>query len=455
MLGLSSTRVGFTAALAALVLVGSLLVSPSAAHGAGCAPAGGADDAFDPDWRQVTSDAAITLAGGGFGHGVGMSQYGARGAALQGCSYQTILGTYYPGTQVRAQTMPDSVRIGLHDLIQGPASLIAEGGAIRWECTGVCAGFPGTDQAPGSRRVLSALPSGGYVMDYTSPDGSPQHWTGGDQFTVIRAFHEPTVAFFPEVKRRSRWGHTIFDSQAGSRWGLSVIEYIGSGGGATAMERYLWGLNEMPSSWPAESLKAQAVAARSFALLRTSGSRGACRCFDLYATIRDQNWFGWDHESTSPSWVGAVNATARLVLRSGSRTADAFYSATTGGSSESARDVWGSGDVAYLQAVDSSRWEQAGKDPHWRWTATFTESDLAARFGFAKFVSLTIATRGRGGRPTAADASDPGTEPDGVRVEGTDHTGAPVVRWFSGEGLRGVLGLRSARAWVYPATAAP
>ncbi|MDQ3931617.1 MAG: SpoIID/LytB domain-containing protein [Actinomycetota bacterium] len=289
-------------------------------------------------------------------------------------------------------------------------------------------------------------------MDYTGSDGSPQHWTGGDQFTVIRALHEPAVAFFPEVNRRSRWGHTIFDSQAGTRWGLSVIEFIGPGGGSTGMERYLWGLDEVPSSWPAESLKAQAVAARSFALLRTTGSRGACRCFDLYATTRDQNWVGWGHESSAPAWVSAVNATAKLVLRHGDRTADAFYSATTGGSSESARDVWGSGDVAYLAAVDTSRWEQTGKDPHWRWTAAFTDRDLAARFGLAKFGSLTIVTRGGGGRPTAADGSDPGTNPDGVRVEGTDQTGAPVVRWFSGEALRGALGVRSARGWVYPAT---
>ncbi len=450
MLGLSRGRVALAAALAALVLVASLLVSTPKAYGAECGPAGGANDAFTPDWSHVPSDAAIALAGGGFGHGVGMSQYGARGAASLGCSYKTILGTYYPGTQVKAQAMPDSVRVGLHDMIPGAASLIAEGGAIRWECTGACAGFPDSDQAPGSKRSLSALPTGAFVMDYTSPDGSPQHWTGGDQFTVIRAFHEPTVAFFPEIDRRSRWGHTIFDSQAGSRWGLSVIESIGSRGGATGMERYLWGLDEMPSSWSAESLKAQAVAARSYALLRISGSRGACRCFDLYATTRDQNWVGWGHESHSPAWVAAVNTTARLVLRYGDRTADAFYSATTGGWSESARDVWGSGDVAYLQAVDTSRWEQAGKDPHWRWTEAFSESDLAARFGLAKFGSLTIVMRGRGGRPTASDTSDLGTEPNGVRVEGTDHTGAPVVRWFSGEGLRGALALRSARTWVYP-----
>ncbi|MDQ3931618.1 MAG: hypothetical protein M3252_02110 [Actinomycetota bacterium] len=107
----SRAGVALTAALAVLVLAGSLLVSTPAAYGAACGPAGGADDGFEPDWRQVPSDAVIALAGGGFGHGVGMSQYGARGAALLGCSYQTILGTYYPGTRVQAWTMPDSVRV--------------------------------------------------------------------------------------------------------------------------------------------------------------------------------------------------------------------------------------------------------------------------------------------------------------------------------------------------------
>ncbi|MFN2556528.1 MAG: SpoIID/LytB domain-containing protein [Nitriliruptorales bacterium] len=434
------------------MLVASLLVFPApAALGAECRPAGGANDAVAPDWRQVPADAAVAVAGGGFGHGVGMSQYGARGAALLGCSYQTILGTYYPGTRISAQPMPNTVRVGLHDMTTAPASLVAEGGAIRWECTGLCIGFPTDEQAVGTKRVVSSLPNGTFVLDYTSANGAPQRWTGGDQSTAIRAYHEPAVAFFPEINRRSRWGHTVFDSQSGSSWGLTVFESIGSGGGATGMERYLWGLDEMPSSWPAESLKAQAVAARSYALLRISGSRGACRCFDLYANTRDQNWVGWGHERDAPAWVAAVNATPKLVLRYGSRTADAFYSATTGGWSESARDVWGSADIPYLQAVDTSRWERAGSDPYRRWTAAFSQSDLATRFGLVTFHSLTVVHRGQGGRPTAMDGTDAGTDPDGVRVEGADATGAPVTRWFSGEGLRWALGVRSARVWVYPA----
>lgn len=441
------SRVALAVALAALVLV---LVPASSAYGSECRPAGGANESAAPDWGQVPSGAAIAVAGGGFGHGVGMSQYGARGAALLGCSYRTILATYYPGTRVSAQPMPNTVRVGLHDMIQGTASLIAEGGAVRWECTGLCAGFPTSDQAGGTRRVLSTLPNGTFIMDYMAANGTPQRWTGGDAFTTVRAYHEPAVAYFPEIQRRSRWGHTVFDSRAGSSWGLTVIETINSGGGATGMERYLWGLEEVPSSWPAEALKAQAVAARSFALLRISGSRGACRCFDLYATPRDQNWVGWGHESRSPAWVAAVNATSKQVLRHGDRTADAFYSATTGGWSESARDVWGSADVAYLRAVDTSRWEKAGGDPYRRWTAGFTQSDLAARFGLATFRSLTVVTRARGGRPTAVDSSDAGADPDGVRVEGTDSAGAPVARWFAGEGLRSALGVRSARLWVYP-----
>lgn len=440
-----------TASLLVGVLVASLLVFPTpAALGAECRPAGGANDVLAPDWRQVPGNAAVAVAGAGFGHGVGMSQYGARGAALLGCSYQTILATYYPGTKLSAQPMPNSVRIGLYDMTTGQASLVAEGGAIRWECTGFCAGFPRSDQAAGTKRVLSSLPNGSFVMDYTSTEGAPQRWTGGDQSTALRAYHEPAVAFFPEINRRSRWGHTVFDSQSGATWGLTVIEAIGSGGGTTGMERYLWGLDEMPASWPAEALKAQAVAARSYALLRMTGSRGACRCFDLYATARDQNWVGWGHEKQSPSWVAAVNATARFVLRHGSRTADAFYSATTGGWSESARDVWGSSDVPYLQSVDTSRWELAGSDPYRRWTAAFSESDLAARFGLTTFRSLTVITRGKGGRPTAVDSIDAGTDPDGVRVDGTDATGAPITRWFSGEGLRWALGVRSARMWIYP-----
>ena len=205
-----------------------------------------------------------------------------------------------------------------------------------------------------------------------SPTGpAPQIWVGGDFEHNLRAKlslsdADHRIASVSVTGVRYRWGVLQFDAVASNPSYMFVTLEIGS------FQRYLKGIAEVPVSWPRESLAAQAVAARSYAVRRIEslGIREQCRCH-LYATPADQNYEGWDLEAEDAAHGGdfaaAVDATNDLVLGYQGQVAETFYSSSHGGFSESTRFVFG-GTLAYTAAVDDSRWDLASDNPYRRWT---------------------------------------------------------------------------------------
>ncbi len=129
-------------------------------------------------------------------------------------------------------------------------------------------------------------------------------WEGGDLYSLLLAEHEGTIVknFIQEgsstSSRRLKYGYTEFDSYAGEGGRIYAVQNItpAPDGSAGALERYLWGLAEVPTSWPYETLKAQAVAGRSYAKIRIDlGNRSTCRCH-IYADTRDQYYLGYTQE---------------------------------------------------------------------------------------------------------------------------------------------------------------
>src|SRR5207245_8668173 len=114
------------------------------------------------------------------------------------------------------------------------------------------------------------------------------------------------------------------------------------------LEQYLYGVvpSEMPFTWLPEALKAQAVAARSYALAtRRTGA------FGLYPATRSQVHLGIEHEK--PSTNAAVDATAGQVVLYQGEVAKTFFFSTSGGRTASSEDVWGE-PVPYLVSVPDS-----------------------------------------------------------------------------------------------------
>jgi len=422
--------------LAVVVLAAALLLPAAPASAAECGPAGGAG--AQP---AVAPPGDFRITGGGWGHGAGMSQYGAQGAGLLGCDAATILGTYYPGTALESVPSPGGIRVSL-DTDATATTVTGVAGSVPWELCAIdrtgCADIA-PNLEPGRTWTVALTASAGYVIR----DGATEVWRGGDHFTLLRAKLSASDADnrIVRVGNRYRWGQLEFDSVLQATPTMYVTLDI------APFDRYLYGLAEVPSSWPEETLKAQVIAARSYAALRVErngGNRDGCRC-DVYATVADQAYTGYEKESEGPDgsfgarWRAAVDATrasdfsTTQVLRYGGRIADAFYSSSHGGYSESSRFVFG-GELPYIQPVDDSRWDAASANPYRSWAVTFSADDLGRRLGVGVAQELTVLDP----KGNACRVGEPSRGFGGVRVRG-----ASGERVAGGNEVRRALGLRS------------
>ena len=337
---------------------------------------------------SATADGAVrhVIRGAGFGHGIGMSQYGAYGFALQGSGYPGILAHYYSGTTL-TQAPGRPVRV----LLQPNDPYIRVRGATSVDGTELRSGATYVARRSGS-GIRVATAGGRRVGSFAAP----VRFDGGA---------EPLRLLGPALN--------------GISDGLyrGAIEVLPDGGGVTAinvidLDSYVRGVvaGEMPSSWPLEALKAQAVAARTYALAtrKTSGT------FDQYPDTRSQVYRGVTGESVRSD--AAVAETADRILTYGGVPAVTYYFSTSGALSK----PW---LVGVPDPYDDG-------SPYHRWqvkvsTATLTRA-LGARGTFKRLEVLQ-----RGASPRVVRA----------RVVGSD--GATAI---TGPAIRARLGLRD--SWL-------
>lgn len=309
----------------------------------------------------ASADAAFTFQGSGWGHGVGMSQWGARGMAAQGSSAAQILSHYYTGTSLGAVATP-----GIRVLL------------------GTASSFTLTPTAPSAYSVLggAGLGSSAGVVTATASGGA-----------VLLSGGVNTVA--GGAVAVSAAGSPMRVSPPGYRYNRGTIVLIPTGTGtlqavlSISMQEYLYGLGEMPSSWPAAALEAQATAARTYAQkkVNTVGGGGT---YDIVGGLPDQSYIGWDKEGASMGnlWTAAVDATNALVVLSNGGLIDAVYSASSGGHTESSESVWVSA-LPYLRGVPDPA-DLTGGNPNASWVRTYTGSQLGAWFGLGEVTSVQV-----------------------------------------------------------------
>jgi len=290
------------------VTAGVALLCLSALLAAG-ASAGG------PQAASPSGGATFIVTGHGWGHGVGFSQCGALGYGKHGWTYTRILRHYYQGTQI--SPAPETrVRVLVAD---GRASLQLSSHSsfkVR-DATGKT--YP---LAAGTLTLTAAL-----KVKVTADKPA-------------RALPGP-LTFLP--------GSALLTLDKPYRGQLIVRAINGKlrAVNSLPLEQYLYAVVplEIGSSGPAEALKAQAVAARSYALAtrRTTGD------FDLYPDVRSQSYGGEKVEQ--PSTNAAVNATAGQVVMYKGKVITAYYFASSGGRTASVQDVWGGSPEPYLVSV--------------------------------------------------------------------------------------------------------
>ena len=347
---------------------------------------------------------STTFYGRGYGHGVGLSQYGARGRALAGQTAAGILAHYYAGTTIGTLASGTSIRVLLLDNLAAsqaiPLTVFGRGGG--WGIRGNSTVYPADARlrlmppAAGTGtqwRMIVDDTTGAVLADAAAPADltvEPR-----DSGTTLQLYSKPSTYDLYRGTLRAILGTSTAD----------VVNEVG-------LEDYLRGVvpAEMPTSWPLEARLAQTIAARSYAAYRL---RPGVSTFDVYDDTRSQVYQGARRESAASD--AAVTTTAAQILRSGSAIANALFHSTAGGATENNENVFVSstgakvaGAVSYLRGSSDRDPTGAAYDaaaPYATWqTHAYTAAALTAIFNadsrtsVGTLTGLDLRDRGVSGR---------------------------------------------------------
>jgi stage II sporulation protein D len=317
--------------------------------------------------------ADVVIDGRGWGHGVGMSQYGAYGfAEREGRDHAAILAHYYTGSELG--TAPATrMRVRLK---RARAPKIS-----------------GATRAVSGRRRVRLRDDRGYRFRALGLHRVAVIDTRTGR-TRARLRAPVTVTGGSGTKLHGRAENLL---RNGVYRGRMVLNREGSGVLAVnhvSLEHYLYGVvpAEMPASWPAEALRAQAIVARSYALT----SRRAGGTWDVYADVRSQVYRGVLSEIDAST--DAVRATRGRVVTVGGEVAQTFFFSTSGGRTASNEEGFGGSPLAYLRSVEDPHDDLS---PVHTWTARFSRREARRKLGSmvsGRLRRLQVASRTPSGR---------------------------------------------------------
>ena len=400
---------------------------------------------------QVPPNGVFDLAGHGWGHGHGMSQYGAYGAAkVKGMDYQQILAFYYPGTTPTGLPLTTTVRVLLHDTAAGQLPVAPRASAKLTVTTSADGVAPcvlpdsvdngQTSVAQWRARVISTS-QGARLRLQASTDGSAWNtkptitgcdpaWSqpldgsvtfdGGGVTDLVRS---GTIAPYRGALRAAFTGTRIY-----------VVNVV-------PIDQYLRSVvpSEMPASWAPAALQAQAVAARTYAAYELAHPKNS-PYYDVYDDTRDQMYIGQSHEAASTT--AAVTATEDADKQTGvildANDAPAFtqFSSSNGGWT-----VYGG--QPYLPAQRDPYDGLVPSSVH-SWSTGVSASTLATIYGKQLGQLRSIVVTGRDGHGQW-----------GGRVTSLELHGSTGTVSLTGTDFRFALGLRSEWFTVVPPPGPP
>lgn len=394
-------------------------------------PAASADEIY-----PRPSGSTMILTGHGWGHGIGLSQYGSLGGAQAGASWADILNHYYPGT-TRSTARNPTIRVRVASLGGSVEAYPASGLRVTWDLSHSSV-LPSTKRGSTVTRwriIPSAKVSGrptSFRLEYltrTSPT-----WTSYATASVplTGAFLNPTAGTVTTNRGGTAVAYRgqVRGTLIGSAGAESLVPVV-----ALTMEDYLRSVvpSESPASWPAAALSAQAVAARSYAEYHRRYAPISSAWYDVYDDTRSQVFAGTKVGSTAKEYTSsdaAVKATAGVVLTYSSKVALTMFSSSSGGWSAD-------GGQPYLKAVRDD-WDAVTANPNHAWSTSLAISRIEAAYpSVGRLTRLRITGRSghgaQGGRVTS------------MVVEGS--SGSVTT---TGAGFRSTLALKS--DWFTPAS---
>ena len=302
------------------------------------------------DLANANIPTSFKFVGSGHGHGVGLSQMGAKGQALEGKSALEILKYYFPEAEITP--VPDSQLIRVNTAHQVNSVKFS----IVNEQPSTTAGINLTDiSMAGAPTNLISTPiqfmiSGNQIIATTNGAsiGTSNLWS--------MTLSSPNSYFVQNVSgtvMKLKYGTIQLRGVAvkGKGFAIEVTDSM------RLHDEYLYGIGEVPSIWPDAAIQAQIIASRTFALSRMEKIRPECDCH-IYSHKYDQVYGGYYKEldpKYGGKWRKAVDATATdsqngLAITINGVPINVYFFASSGGKTQLAIDVWGR-DIPYLSSV--------------------------------------------------------------------------------------------------------
>ncbi len=325
-----------------------------------------------PEIKEPVAPANFAFSGSGWGHGIGMSQWGAYAMANEGKTAAEILTYYFSGTNIGPAVDDADLWVSLQNRIRSLTLRLREvNGAVgKWRLTAddgteidLVASESASFSFDANAVLVSVSTSKGQTLGPTAKVVAT--WSGtrfdkdlGDTPSAIQVIGPNETN---ANGRLYRYGNLRIKAAAATDTYVSGMQVTNR---VSLHDEYIYGIGEVSNSWPTESLIAQAIAARSFAYNRVYNSdgslnnrMGACDCM-VYDDIRDQNYVGWSkiNSSGGERWKSAVDASkvdesrSNFVLYNG-KVVQTFFAAATGGYTQNNEDVWGGTARPFYRAV--------------------------------------------------------------------------------------------------------
>ena len=336
-----------------------------------------------PTARATT---VFNFEGNGLGHGVGLSQIGAKAMALEGKSAEEILKYYYTGVSVEPMADWFDVRVNIGTKLTNVSiKLSSDVGAIwingiqindkqtvanfRYTSEGI------TTAVVRNKSVIASLPAQSEIII---------EWTG------TRFLEGPAAIISINTGKWSRYQFGRVNLVAVGK-GIEVTNTV------RLKDEYLYGVSEVSSSWPIESLRAQAIAARTYAISKAGNYRRSCDC-DLFGNTKDQLFVGLS-KIAEPRfgvlWKAAVDETSvdernGLAITYEGEPINAFYSSSSGGITESSLDAFGTAFDYLVPVADPVSLDPKANPNYASWKRSVDGLIVAKAFGLLDVSNLEI-----------------------------------------------------------------
>ncbi len=353
---------------------------------------------------------SFTFVGSGYGHGVGMSQIGARAQALEGKSASEILEYYYTGVTVEPVHDEINMRVNIGHLLTGftlrsdstlgeiqifsgdikdevgiaPIKTLRVKDSLAFTLLGNLL-FPNVTTLGGG---IEALPSG---KSWTIRWSGTRYLAGANAVVAVKSGASTS-------KYRDGQIQVKVVKAAGLGYRIELTNTV------RLHDEYLWGISEVPSSWPLAAMQAQVIASRTYALNKAGSMKTACDC-DIYGSSQDQAFVGnakVNEAKYGKLWKAAVTSTSAddtsgYVILYNSLPISAYYFSSSGGQTESAQSAWGTSLGYALSVPDPWSLDPVFNSRYAHWERAITQGLAATIFLLPDVIDIRVTAKNASG----------------------------------------------------------